>query len=235
MGVKFVQAHAPANSVFIDNKVNEELVSNTIRSIEVCNILGIDRTVCHAGCAQDWDKAEFFKRNYEFYSLLFDVMEKTGVNVLIENSSSKWVKCYYTNTGSDLKEFVEYANHPLLHVCWDTGHGNCEGFQYDQLKTIGKDLYAIHVNDNNGLQDFHTIPFLGIMNIDDLMHGLIDSGFNGYFTFEACGTIRHPRYRRDYENDTRLKSACVELQKQMEAFMYNVGKHILESYTCFEE
>ena len=35
-------------------------------------------------------------------------------------------------------EFLNYVGHPLLHACWDTGHANCEGSQYDDIVTLGK-------------------------------------------------------------------------------------------------
>ena len=60
----------------------------------------------------------------------------------------------------------------MLHACWDTGHANCEGSQYDDIITLGKELFAIHYNDNHGAKDEHLIPFLGTLNHDEIINAL---------------------------------------------------------------
>ena len=52
-----------------------------------------------------------------------------------------------------MRAFSEYVHHPLFHSCWDTGHGNVEGAQYDQILALGDDLRAVHINDNRGAQE----------------------------------------------------------------------------------
>lgn len=240
LGVKLVQAHAPGGNAFTEDGIDQDLVEYTKRSIEVCGVLGIPNIVCHAGLKEGWDKATFFEKNKEFYSEFFPIMEKTGVNLLVENSTARNTgSCYYTNSGNDIREMTEYVNHPLFHICWDTGHANCEGNQYDEIMAMSSELYALHINDNTGVSDLHTIPFLGTANMDDIMHGLIDSGYKGYFTFECSSVLRPANYwlgdRRKFEKDTRLAEPTFEMQKQIEKFMYVVGEHILRSYDCFEE
>lgn len=239
-GIKFVQAHSPGGNPLEGGVISEDIFQNTIRSIEACAILGIPSIVCHAGFDEGWDKAKFFEMNKEFYSALIPTMEKTGVNVLVENGTkANMPNGYYTNSGADIKELVDYVNHPLFHICWDTGHANCEGSQYDELMAMGSDLYALHINDNTGVSDLHTIPFLGTVNMDDVMHGLIDSDYKGYFTFECCSALRPSHYwqgdRREYSADTRLLEPTLAMQSEIERFLYNVGVHILKSYDCFEE
>lgn len=240
LGMKLIQAHAPGVNPYSGDEINEDAVADIIHSIEACGILGIPSTVCHVAYNDNWDKKKFMEKNMEFYARLFPIMEKTGVNVLCENSTRVNIgKGYYTLSGKQLKELVEYINHPLFHICWDTGHGNCEGLQYDEIMDMGSDLYALHINDNTGTSDLHTIPFLGTVNMDDVMNGLIDSGFGGYFTFECGNVLRPSNYwlgdRRKFERDTRLLEPTFEMQKEIERFMYNVGVHILKSYDCFEE
>lgn len=71
------------------------------------------------------------------------------------------------------------------------------------------------------------------------MHALIDSNYQGYFTFEAycsfgCEKITD-RNKRQFPADTRLYRPTRELKIELEKFLYQVGKHILTSYNCFEE
>ena len=135
-------------------------------------------------------------------------------------------------------DFLEYASHPLLHAVWDTGHANTEGNQYDQIKVLGKELYGLHVHDNNGQSDQHTMPYFGTVNMDDIMNGLIDVDYQGYFTFEVINALRRSksgRGRRRFEKDTRLLEPTLEMYVDLERLLYTIGKHCLISYGVFEE
>lgn len=130
LGMKFVQAHSPGGNPLSRDAKWDWLLESTIRSIEVCGILGIPSTVVHAGWAADIGREEYYEKNLEFYRLLWPVMEQNNVNVLVENSTkANMGSNYYFLTGADMKEFLKYAGHPLLHACWDTGHANIEGHQ----------------------------------------------------------------------------------------------------------
>ena len=240
-GAKFVQAHSPGGNPLSEDKCEvENLVKATIRSIDICGALGIPNIVVHAGCQKGISKEESFNLNKAFFEKLIPAMEKNNVNVLCENSTAKNMKDkYFTNTGKDMKEFVKYFNHPLFHACWDTGHGNCEGNQYDEIVAIGDDLCALHINDNSGRGDEHALPYFGTTNMDEIMNALIDINYNGYFTFESGTSLRPAKYwqgdRKTFEKDTRLSEPVLFMQKHLEKLMYEMGKYILKSYNCFEE
>ena len=243
LGVQFVQAHAPfGNPLKSEGKYKERYeryFKATVRAIEVCGELGIPNIVYHAGLEVGCGKKEFFERNRAFVEKLFPVREKCNVNLLCENSSLINVgttEAYYTNTGADMREFVEYVNHPLFHACWDTGHGNMEGGQYEHMMALGKELYAVHINDNRGTIDEHTLPYFGTLNMDEVMNGLIDCGFKGYFTLEAGSAVMNAFWkRRIFERDTRLRAPQLFMQKMIERNLYDISEYILKSYNCFEE
>ena len=239
LGMKFVQSHAPGGNP-LDEVKYPNLIPDTIRSIEVCGVMGIPNTVVHAGFTVGMNKEEFFEKNREFYRKLFPYMEEYGVEVLNENSckvnQANW---YWTNTGADIREFTKFVDHPLFHVCWDTGHANCEGSQYDEIMAIGDELYAVHINDNRGKQDEHILPFMGTLNMDEVVTALIDSNYKGYFTMECCSALRPKKYwlgnRRDFEKNGRLAEPQLFMQRHLEKLLYDTGRYILESYDIFEE
>ena len=238
-GGKFVQAHSPGGNPIAGDEAAQDLLDATIRSIEVSGVLGIPNTVVHAGMLPKISKQQSFELNKAFFSKLIPAKERNNVCVLCENSTQKNMgDMYFTNTGKDMKEFVEYMNHPLFHACWDTGHGNCEGNQYDEIRTIGDDLYAVHINDNSGRGDEHILPFLGTTNMDEIMHALIDVDYKGVFTFECCSTLRYSKSwfgdRRTFEKDSRLREPQLFMQKHLEKLLYDMGEHILKAYNCFE-
>ena len=239
LGAKFVQAHSPGGNPFNEEKYGD-LIDITIRSIEVCGILGIPNIVVHSGEEKGLDRDAYYEKNRIFYNKLIPAMEATGVNVLIENSTvANMGDKYFFFKGDDMKCFLDWMDHPLLHACWDTGHANIEGSQYDDILALGDHLRAVHINDNRGKGDEHIIPYLGTINMDEVMHALIDSNYKGYFTFECGSSMRPKKYwlgnRRDFDKDTRLASPTFELQKKLESFMHEVGLHILNSYNCYED
>ena len=243
LGMEFVQAHSQGGNPLSPDAAHVEfLLQATIRSIEICEMLGIQNTVVHNGCAEGLSKEEWFEKNKAFYQKLFPAMERCGVNVLCENSTaSNMGELYFINTGKDMREFIDYVGHPQIHGCWDTGHANCEGNQYDEIQALGKELYAIHYNDNRNKRDEHVAPFLGRLNNDEAIQALIDVGFDGYFTLECNNSlIRYNQWtgkRRRFENakqPLRLTEPQLFMQRHIEAMLYDTAKWMLESYDLFE-
>jgi len=236
LGVDFVQAHSPNGNPLVEGEPFDILIERTIRSIEVCGMLGIPNNVVHFGWAEGISRKECFERNREFYRKLFPAMEKHNVNVLCENSTSVNMgdmECL--KTGADMREFIEFVNHPLFHACWDTGHANCEGPQYNEILDIGEHLYAVHINDNLQNYDAHVMPYFGTINMDEVMTALTKMDYKGYFTFEAGNSFRLPKYRRPFEKNDRLFKPTFMMKKHLENLMYDMGKYMLEQYNCFEE
>lgn len=240
LGMQFVQAHSPGGNPLSDNEEEVEyLVATTIRSIEICGMLGIKNTVSHSGTKEGLSKAEWFAENKRFVERLLPAAERCAVNLLCENSTWKNTGTrYFVNNGKDMREFIEYVNHPMFHGCWDTGHGNCEGNQYDDIVALGEELYALHYNDNRGTMDEHVAPFLGTMNHDEVLHALIDIDYKGYFTLECDSSLRGYDHwlgvRRRFEGDSRLRMPQLFMQRHIEAMLYDTAKWLLETYGLLE-
>lgn len=239
LGVKLIQAHAPNTNPLNDEKIDDTL-KLTKRSIEVCDIFGISNIVYHAGWLDGIGKDEFFKLNYEFCKELFPLLENYKINLLIENSTKanlgKW---HYFFDGKEMEEFIRYVNHPYIHACWDTGHANIEGHQYEDIVALGDNLKALHINDNLGSIDQHIAPFMGTMSIDEVMTALLKINYQGYFTFEADSTLKTANNwlhkRTKFDESTILLDPPVEIFKANEKLLYETGKAILQAYKIFEE
>lgn len=251
-GVTYVLSHAPCLDAF--ETLSDEHYQTTLRairrSIEVCHVLGISRTVVHPSSNETFGAEDFYRYNKRFYADMFDLMEKYDITVMLENMHKRPV--YAFSTGAELREFLEDVNHPLLGVCWDTAHCNLnpvarEIEQYDHIVAIGDRLKGLHISDNLGDigkgGHHHTWPFAGTINFDQIMQGLLDVNYDGYFNFEASYTLLHeknsPRHRKAWEREgetvTRLLSPSVELKKKAVDLLYDIGKYMLETYDCFEE
>ncbi len=236
LGFTFVQAHAPACSLKEEKRERELL--GTIRSIEACGMLGIKNMVIHSGFFPEYkypdDQLAYFKANEPFMRALIPSMEKNGVSILFENTTEKHCKdgLYFPITGADLNAFIEFMDHPLFGAAWDVGHAHMDGIDhYTEIMTLGKNLKAIHVHDNDGRRDQHVAPFLGSLDYDSLMRGLIESGFDGYFTFESDAFFKYKR--RD--GDGPLAHPTLEIKKAAVSLLHLIGKTMLETYGIYEE
>lgn len=225
LNVKFVQAHAPIGSPLSDD--NDVFVNDNIKCIEACGKLGIKNIVIHSDYVQNLSKKETFEKNKRFYEKLFPTAEKYGVNILTENFNKMvFDDIYWIDNAPDLLEFVEYVNHPLFHVVWDTGHGNHQKMtQEESLAILGKHVKALHVHDNDGKDDQHMCPFCGTLDINSLMNGLKNIDYDGYFTFEAGNFFATTEFNNTNLNDNlEFKFKAVKL-------LYTVGEKILASYS----
>lgn len=236
--ITFVQAHSPAFETLETLSPTEnwqDKFDQTVRSIEICKELSIPMTVFHAGVKRNTSKEQTIELNKQFFEKLLPVMEKTGVSLLVENVGINDNNGrYYFNTAERLKEFIEYFNHPLLYACWDIGHGNSMKIdQYEQIKILDKDLYAIHYNDNNTLADEHRIPFLGTTDNDKAIRGLIDIGFKGPFTFECTCTLKDKLFAFDTLN--ARKNASIDVVRAENKLLFEMGKYLLSTYGIYED
>lgn len=234
LGMQFVQAHAPLGAPIAED--NAKFVRDTVKCIEACGKLGIPNLVVHSGYAKGLTREETMEENRKFYRLLLPVAEANGVNILTENFNKMSIdNLYWIDNAPDLLALIEYVDHPMFHAVWDTGHANMQEMPQDAcLKLLGKHVRALHVQDNFGNTDAHMPPFFGTMNPDALMHGIEAIGYNGYFTFEAPNFFCPATKRRPFEEEDRLLCPPIALQVEGEKLLYEIGRHILSAYGCFE-
>ena len=202
-GARFNQAHAPVPCLRFA-KDYEGLVAACRRAIRACHMLGIPQMVYHSlpnpaayGLPGTWHEA-----NAAYFHSLMDDAARYGVGICIENTWPVLQKHPLWQT-EELIAFVDsLGDNNTVGICWDTGHGNVTGNghnhlrganpalvacgdQYANLTKIGKRLRALHINDNNGLDDDHIMPGIGTIRWDEVIRALDDIGYAYSFTYEA--------------------------------------------------
>lgn len=248
-GVTYVASHSPCLYQFHypeEAEYRRDLRAIR-RSMEIIHRLGVDRIVVHPVTNLQQSVEEFYKYNTIFYRDLLDLAEKYNITVMIENWD--FTETHIT-TGAQMRDFLDYMDHPLLGACWDTAHCNLEPVaraigHYENITALGKYLKGLHISDNLGIKNWHqhTFPFAGLINFDSVMQALVDINYEGHFTFEASYTLMHqnncpaPREPWVYKGKpvTKLMNPSLELKKKAVDLLYETGKYILETYDCFEE
>lgn len=235
LGIKLVQSHSPMGKPLAPD--NEQFIKDTIRCVEACGAWGIPNVVVHSGYLPDLSKEETFLRNREFFLPILEVAERYGVNVLVENfNKMSRADTYWIDNATDLLAMIECVDHPLFHAVWDVGHANMQEMPQDEeLRLLGSHVRALHVQDNRAEHDEHLMPYFGTTNLDAVMNGLKDIGYDGYFTFEVGGIFRDASKRRVYEKENRLARVPLELKCAAERMMYDLGRIVLSAYDCYEE
>lgn len=234
LGIKLVQAHAPMGRPLEDGGV---LLSDTLRCVDACGAWGIPNIVVHSGYTKGISREETYARNKEFFMPLLERAEKYGLNILVENFNRMSIDgLYWIDNAPDLLGMIEYVDHPLFHAVWDVGHANMQEMPQDEaLRMLGSHVRALHIQDNMGDKDTHLVPFVGTVNMDEIMCGLADIGYKGYFTFEVGRFFTPAEKKHQYSRSELLLSAPIELRDAFERYLYELGKCVLEKYGCFEE
>lgn len=203
-GLMIHQAHGPwryppKDATAADRKERFEKMS---RSIEGTAILGCKHFVIHPimpfGLNDQGHEKEMYDLNLEFMGELSRVGQENGVIVCFENMP--FPELSLASVPSILN-FVKDIHSDYFKVCLDTGH--CTMFDLpvsDAVRLIGKDyLYALHIHDNNGVNDLHWNPFQGVIDWNDFGNALQEIGYQGVISLETGVSAKIPSALKEYE------------------------------------
>jgi sugar phosphate isomerase/epimerase len=91
---------------------------------------------------------------------------------------------------TDLAQLVAELNHPHLALALDTGHANLGEGVVTETKAADALLATTHVHDNNGRQDTHLPPGLGIIDWPEWGRVLDSIGYAGPIVLECIKHLR---------------------------------------------
>lgn len=158
--VRFVQAHAPCESVY-DTHSYELLLELCKKALKGCAILEIPWMVFHpiTDCIERFgineDNREF---NKKFFGELLPYATEYNVGMAIEDIVPFYCYSHPKNIVDDMIELIDSIDSPYVGACWDVGHANllsvfegaeCLAKQYEQIIRLGDRLKATHIHDNN--------------------------------------------------------------------------------------
>ncbi|MCS7252711.1 MAG: sugar phosphate isomerase/epimerase [Armatimonadota bacterium] len=201
VGIPITQSHGPIFNKFADDERTRWLTHMSHRSIEAAGMLGAQWIVFEpetiSGAFDEAHIAYLRQRNLDWFAELLKTAEKAGVGIALENNADAFlrrerkIRRHYCSVPAELIDLVDAFNHPLIGICWDTGHANIQ--QLDQpaaLRAIGKRLKALHIQDNDGLHDQHVLPFFGTIDWRPIVDALREIEYEGDFTYEVHNSVR---------------------------------------------
>jgi len=108
------------------------------------------------------------------FKQLAEKAEKAGITIALENVwRLEYLDYIFDNIKSDKLKF-----------CYDSGHENCFTHGADCLSKYGDKLAALHLHDNDGLNDQHILPFGGNVNWDRIMTKIKELNYRGVLALE---------------------------------------------------
>lgn len=203
-GLYVHQAHGPwrfppQDATKADRRERFEKMS---RAIQGTAVLGSKHFVIHPimpfGINDKGHEKETYEINLEFMAGLSRVGQENGVIVCFENMP--FPNLSLASVPSIL-HLVKTINSDYFKMCLDTGH--CTMFDLslpDAVRLIGKDyLYALHMHDNDGVNDLHLNLFNGVINWTDFGHALHEIGYQGVISLETSVSGNIPDVLREHE------------------------------------
>jgi sugar phosphate isomerase/epimerase len=124
---------------------------------------------------------------------LLAVAKQEGVTVCLENMP---FLDFSLSSPSDIVGFIEEINDPFFAMCLDTGHANvCRNWSSpaEAMRKYGNHIKVLHVHDNRGKRDEHTVPFSGTIDWDDFSHALQETDFQGVLSLECYPSAKLPQ------------------------------------------
>jgi sugar phosphate isomerase/epimerase len=170
-GITIYQIHGPWRYPPQDATPEDraERMETMKKSLREAALLGCSNMVIHPlmpyGVGGNEEPERFMHINREFFTELLRAAEKEKVVLCIENTPFPDMPLAQAK---DVIKFVEEFNSPYMAICLDTGHSSTFGESpAEELRLVGHHLKAMHVHDNNGRNDWHWVPFRGVVDWEE--------------------------------------------------------------------
>lgn len=200
-GIVCNQSHAPFPSSYPDTTPEWIAANRTIpdklrRAMEIAAIVGAKTIVVHPQQHLHWNgnAAALQEMNRTFYSSLLPHCREYGIRVGVENmwQMNRYGKNIVDSTCANPSEFLSYMEmlDPEWFVaCLDIGHCTLTDHSpAEAIRALGhRHLHALHVHDNDGAGDLHSMPFQcpsARVNWEKTTDALAEIDYDGDITLE---------------------------------------------------
>lgn len=206
-GIVITQSHCPMGRYKRDLSF-EDVIPTSIRSVEIAGILGAKFLVVHAdeyrfAPGEEYNPEKVIRVMYEYVSEILEKAKPYGIKVCIENlfEDNRYPdmkRSRFTSTIEELLEIVNMFDREDVGICWDFGHSLCAFGEEstEKFKLALPYVECLHVHDNMGKSDAHSLPFNGINDWETQMKLLKQAGYKGTLNYE----LGHGRVPDGYRN-----------------------------------
>ncbi len=191
--IPFLQAHAPFPTNYVGrDEWNAERRKLILQSFDICARLSIPLMVVHPINMVFDSYEDKIRHNVDFYRSLLPIAKECNVKIATENMwrrmpDSNKIGPSVCSLGKEFADLIDAVDDPYLVGCLDLGHAPLVGEDVcSMIRTLGHDrLQALHVHDNDTLEDQHTLPFSGKADWNAILDALVEIDYQGNMTLEA--------------------------------------------------
>lgn len=162
------------------------------RLLQVANELGARWVTLHPGYGVgiptlEWVRALALDCLRWSLNRLLPIAERLGVALALENINptppgSEIV--FLLDSSAELQQLLSEFPSPALTVCIDVGHAAVADGFLAYWAVAGDRCVGLHIHDNDGHDDLHFVPGDGVIEWDEVIGTLGQSGFDGPLNLE---------------------------------------------------
>ena len=210
------QCHAPFPSSVGNDKDDPYIYEHIISAMEAASKMGAKIIVVHPKQhLVYWENVELLKQmNIEFYKSLIPYCEKYNIKVAVENMYQCRDGRVVDSTCANPYEFREYLDlidSPWIVACMDVGHVAITHYEYDEyVRVLGDKLQAIHLHDNDCINDNHAIPLTQNIDMNAVMAALKKYGYKGDLTCEVQFNLEKEKH---FDTLVQIRENAEKLRK----------------------
>ena len=175
--LKLENVHFPydeINSIWKDIMEGQIFMEKIISYVEDCRKYDIPTAIIHVSSGDN--PPPFNQLGLDRFKRIIEIAERNNINIALENlRKPEYLEFIYKNIQSN-----------KLFFCYDSGHENCRTPNYIFLDKYKDKLIALHLHDNDGIDDQHLLPFDGTINWKAIMEKLKSINYRGSLAFEIA-------------------------------------------------
>ncbi len=209
-GISIHQMHMPYPIYIptVKEEVNDYLWNQVApKSMDICEFLECKYIVIHGLKMAYYLGSEEAEWEYtaKFLDSIAPRAKEMGATICMENLYTSVGNHIIEGPANDAKkaakridEFNTRYGAEVLGFCFDTGHANLTGLDFESfLTTLGDHLKVLHIHDNDGIYDLHQIPFTftktrentSSTDWDGFIRGLRAIHFDKVLSFETAPVL----------------------------------------------
>jgi L-ribulose-5-phosphate 3-epimerase len=175
-GLFIENIHTPfsqVNQLWCDNLEGENYIKQLYNSVNDCAIFEIPTAVVHLTSGNI--PPSFNQIGLDRIKRLVELAERKNINIALENlRKTEYLDFVFPNIQSN-----------KLGFCFDSGHENCYSKCTNLLEKYGSKLMAMHLHDNDGIEDLHQLPFEGNINWNRVIKQINKTKYSGAIALEV--------------------------------------------------
>ncbi|MHB0912542.1 MAG: sugar phosphate isomerase/epimerase family protein [Armatimonadota bacterium] len=166
----------------LDESARREAVDACIRAARLLANLGGKTLVVH-GSWRDIgsEMPDRERQSVRSISEIADLCAELGLRVAVEHL----VESMVGSTAPEMLSILKLAGRENVGVCLDVNHVFPPEALVPTVYALASHIFSLHISDNNGAEEKHWLPMLGVIDWRALIAALQRVGYDGPFIYEV--------------------------------------------------